>query len=227
MTQPDNTTPHNSSNYDEQVRKVIPYYDFFHAETINLIKAACPQPKKWLDTGCGTGTLIEKAAPQFPNTHFVLCDPSPQMLNVAKQKLQRLPNISFLEVAPTENLGNLKTRFDVITAIQSHHYLLPQRRVEVTKTCYRLLAKKGVYVTFENIRSITEVGTEIGKENWRQFEIRSGKTVEAAKTHLQRFGVDYFPITVAEHLALLRENGFSTVELLWYSVMQAGFYAVK
>jgi tRNA (cmo5U34)-methyltransferase len=32
---------------------------------------------------------------------------------------------------------------------------------------------------------------------------------------------------VPEHLALLRETGFKTVELFWKSHMQAGFYAVK
>jgi len=32
---------------------------------------------------------------------------------------------------------------------------------------------------------------------------------------------------VAEHLAVLRAAGFSTVELFWRAQMQAGFLAVK
>ncbi len=79
-------------------------------------------PKNWLDTGCGTGTLVEKAIKQFPSTHFVLVDPSQQMIEAAKQKLATYPNVEFLEPAPTKNLSNIKTIFDVITAIQSHHY---------------------------------------------------------------------------------------------------------
>jgi tRNA (cmo5U34)-methyltransferase len=37
----------------------------------------------------------------------------------------------------------------------------------------------------------------------------------------------FFPITVEEHLSLLKKMGFNAVELLWYSYMQAGFYCVK
>lgn len=54
-----------------------------------------------------------------------------------------------------------------------------------------------------------------------------GRTQEQADAHLKRFGSEYFPITAVEHLALLADCGFSTVELLWYSQMQAGFYASK
>ncbi len=74
---------------------------------------------------------------------------------------------------------------------------------------------------------MTELGTEIGKENWKQFEIRSGRTPQTAEAHLKRFGVEYFPLTIEEHLTSLRCCGFKAVEMLWYSVMQAGFYAVK
>ncbi|MGD0231966.1 MAG: hypothetical protein ABSC19_16690 [Syntrophorhabdales bacterium] len=45
--------------------------------------------------------------------------------------------------------------------------------------------------------------------------------------HRSRFGKSYFPITIAEHLELLRATGFSTVEIFWLSHMQAGFYAIK
>ena len=52
--------------------------------SLNLIKATHITPKNWLDTGCGTGTLAQKAIAQFPDAHFVLADPSPQMLDLAK-----------------------------------------------------------------------------------------------------------------------------------------------
>jgi tRNA (cmo5U34)-methyltransferase len=227
MFHSDNTTPHSAKAYDDQVRKTLPYYDYFHIETINLIKATHQQPRKWLDTGCGTGTLIQKAAEQYPNTKFKLVDPSLEMLNIAKQKLKNLPNIEFLDPAPTENLSALKAEFDVITAIQSHHYSHEAQRIEATKICFDLLTPKGIYVTFENIRPLTVLGTEIGKENWKQHQIQNGRDQATAEAHMKRFGVEYYPLTVEEHLSLLRKTGFSVVELLWFSVLQAGFYCIK
>jgi tRNA (cmo5U34)-methyltransferase len=226
MFSSDNTTPHTAETYDQQVRRTIPYYDCFHDETLNIIKASGITPATWLDTGCGTGTLAQKAIVQYPETHFLLADPSPLMLQVAKQKLQSHTNVGFIE-APTENLTDIATRFDIVTAIQSHHYSTEEGREQATQVCYNLLNPNGIYVTFENTRPFTTQGTAINLENWKNWQIRSGKTQAAAEAHIKRFGVEYYPITVEEHLALLRKTGFSVVELLWYSYMQAGFCCIK
>jgi Methylase involved in ubiquinone/menaquinone biosynthesis len=226
MFSSDNSTPHTAETYDAQVRKTLPYYDSFHSETLNLIKATKVAPEAWLDTGCGTGTLAQKAIAQYPETTFVLADPSVQMLQAAKQKLSGYGNVEFIE-APTENLTELTTRFDVVTAIQSHHYSTVQGREQATQVCYNLLNQKGIYITFENTRPFTQQGTVIGLENWKNWQIKSGKTQEQAEAHIKRFGAEYHPITVEEHLALLRRTGFSVVELLWYSYLQAGFYCIK
>ena len=116
---------------------------------------------------------------------------------------------------------------DVITAIQCHHYLSREGRAKATGVCYNLLKEGGVYVTFENIRPLTEEGIIIGKRYWGNFQLTYGRTEEEIKEHLERFDTEYFPITVEEHLKLLRETGFRTVELFWYSYMQAGFYCIK
>ncbi len=226
MFNSDNATPHLASVYDKQVQITLPYYNEFHDETLNLLKAMRLDPKRWLDTGCGTGTLIEKALKQFPSTQFVLVDPSSHMLREAKTKLKNRSNVNFLNTAVTQDLCGAEV-FDVVTAIQSHHYSQVNEHSKATKVCFNLLTTEGVYVTFENIRPLTEKGTEIGKENWKQHQIKSGRDIKTAEVHMQRFGVEYHPLTVEEHLVLLRKTGFSVVELLWFSVMQAGFYCIK
>jgi tRNA (cmo5U34)-methyltransferase len=136
--------------------------------------------------------------------------------------------VSFLGSVTTQDLileGS--ERPDVITAILCHHYLQKGARLAATRKCYEMLKPGGLYITFENIMPLTAAGTEIGKTNWKNFQIAAGKTVEEAGNHIKRFGVEYFPITVEEHLSLLRSCGFKAVELLWYSYMQAGFYCIK
>jgi tRNA (cmo5U34)-methyltransferase len=90
-----------------------------------------------------------------------------------------------------------------------------------------LLTQRGVYVTFENIRPLTNEGITIGKEIWKNFQLSQGRDSTTVEKHLERFDVEYHPITIEEHLSILRKTGFSTVEMLWYSYMQAGFYAIK
>jgi tRNA (cmo5U34)-methyltransferase len=226
MSQSDNTTPHLASYYDEQVQATIPYYDTFHSETISLVKTVNPQPKLWLDTGCGTGTLVGKALEYFETTTFILADPSSEMLVKARDRVPEANRIRFLEPTATQDLY-LSERFDVITAIQAHHYLSREMRQKATQVCFNLLKEGGIYITFENIRPLTVQGIQIGLNHWGQFQLSQGKNIDAVSQHRQRFDREYFPITVLEHLDLLKTCGFKTGELFWFSSMQAGFFGIK
>jgi tRNA (cmo5U34)-methyltransferase len=226
MKNNDNLTAHSALSYDEHIRQSIPNYDSFHEETVNLVAAYSPNPDFWLDTGCGTGTLILKAYSTFLNTKFVLADPSAAMLEIAKQKLNSIDNVIILPPCETIDL-NLSEKVDVITAIQAHHYLDMRQRKASTEKCFDLLKPQGIFITFENIRPLTERGTEIGKEYWKRFQEHAGKPKEEAQKHLERFGNEYHPITVLEHLELLKWCHFKVVEIFWYSYMQAGFYCIK
>jgi tRNA (cmo5U34)-methyltransferase len=222
--------PNYAQNYDAHIEVTIPYYRTFHLEIINLVKAFGKEPQLWLDTGCGTGNLVLKAARSFLQTQFLLADPSSEMLDAARAKLvsQHKMRITFLERSSTQDIALTGGDSpDVITAVLCHHYLRDQARADVTRRCYQLLKPGGAYITFENIRPLTPDGTEIAKAYWRIFQLASGKTEAEVENHIGRFGVEYYPITVEEHLALLRDCGFKVVELFWYSYMQAGFFCIR
>jgi tRNA (cmo5U34)-methyltransferase len=225
-----NYTPHPPEDYDANISSIIPYYSAIHQEIINLVKSLPTSPKVWMDTGCGTGSLVNKAIKELPDTKFLLVDPSERMLDQARRKLS-LHSAGRLELfrasATQEFSQELEEKPDVITAIQCHHYLNREDRARATSVCYDLLREGGIYITFENTRPLTEEGIIIGKRYWGNFQLSRGRTEEEISKHLERFDTEYFPITVEEHLKLLREAGFKAVELFWYSYMQAGFYCIK
>ena len=104
----DNKTSQAAQDYNANIGKTIPYYNLFHDETLSLVKAVNPNPMVWLDAGCGTGNLVEKAAAIFTDTHFVLMDPSAAMLDIAKQRFacnDKL-NLTYL-LAGTEKILSL------------------------------------------------------------------------------------------------------------------------
>lgn len=230
----DNKTPYKSELYDTHVLETLPYYTSYHIETINLVKSLSKEPDIWLDTGCGTGTMVKIALEHFRHTKFFIVDPSEGMLDEARDKLinnsdnHLKPRVKILKPSPTQEFSQeFEKSPDIITAIQCHHYLNNDDRKKAVKVCYENLKEGGIFVTFENIRPLTEKGVKIGKENWKNFQLARGKDNEEVNQHLSRFDSEYFPLTIEEHLKLLRETGFETVELLWYSYMQAGFYAIK
>lgn len=230
MIHKDNKSSHRSKDYDIEIIDTIPYYESFHDESIKLINTILTEPNIWLDTGCGTGTLVQKALEKFDNTYFILADPSEEMLNLARNKLSKyfINRLKFLEPVETGDITlDELCKPDVITAIQSHHYMSLNERVQATENCYDLLKNGGLYITFENVRPSTSIGVEIGMEYWKNFQESRGRNQKRVENHLERFDVEYFPITIEEHLSLLKRSGFSVVELFWRSYMQAGYYGIK
>ena len=41
-------------------------------------------------------------------------------------------------------------------------------------------------------------------DRWKMYQIRSQKSSKEAESHINRYGSEYFPITIEEHMELLR-----------------------
>jgi tRNA (cmo5U34)-methyltransferase len=221
----DNLSSHKSLNYDNEVIKTIPYYDCFHVETINLVKSIFQCSKKWLDTGCGTGNLIEKALIEFPDFKFYLADPSDDMLSICEKKFDN-SQVQIIGIHDTASI-NIDFQVDIITAIQSHHYMDTSSREIATKNCFDLLRDNGIYITFENIKPDSHFGIENCLKRWGDYQLKKGRYKPDVEKHKNRFDKKYFPIKISEHLDLMRQTGFRFVELFWMSNMQAGLYGIK
>ncbi len=197
MLNKDNSSSHGSEDYDQLVTKTIPYYESFHNESLKLIRTILNEPEIWLDTGCGTGNLVQKALEEFNNTFFILADPSVEMLNKARTKLVKYPHERFEFLKPAET-GKIVLENDckpnVITAIQSHHYMSVEERVKAIKIYYTLLDDNGVYITFENIRPNSPEGLEIGMDYWKNFQKSRGRDSKTVEMHLNRLILNIFQL---------------------------------
>ena len=220
----DNSSAHNSNVYDSRIVSVLPYYREYHGQIIDLVEKLEIDSPDWLDTGCGTGTMAACVLEKRNDVSFTLCDPSENMLQEARKKLSgrdvRYLNESSLQLSFTDE-------FDVVTAVQSHHYLQFEERRSAVMNCYNALRESGVFVTFENIRMSDPVSDKIALKRWVAFLEEHGNTPEEVQFQIDRRGVEVLPITIEEHIRLLRGVGFKTVDLLWTSYLQAGFWAIK
>ena len=200
----DNKSAFAVNQYDENVRKVIPFYDEIYAQIFSVIEAYCgDRPLAVLDTGCGTGTLGKMALERLNLSELVLCDPSEKMLADAQGKLKN--QVCEFHCVGSEKL-DFENRFDV---------------------CFKALKAGGIFICFENTAPFTEYGVSNMLKRLETYEIKAGRTPEEVKSHSARYNREFFPITIKEHLKLLEKTGFSVAELFWHSNMQSGFYAVK
>jgi tRNA (cmo5U34)-methyltransferase len=220
----DNASSINAIEYDENINRTIPYYDEFHKQTIDVVQNMEYQQIKWLDIGCGTGTLTARAAETFQDAHFLLADPSPKMIEQAKCNMQG-KKADFRLVNSIELYYD--NQFQVVTAIQAHHYMKNEERKEALANIYQALQAGGIFIAFENIIPDSEILKALELERWGKYQLRMGKSEQEVETHKSRCGQNYFPLTVQEHIKLLTDSRFQYVNVFWRSYMQMGIYAIK
>lgn len=224
MARNDNTTPMVAKEYDKKINDVIPYYPDFYMQTIDVVEQCEFAKMDWLDLGCGTGSLEEMAFQRFSEIDFVLVDPAEKMLEQAKEKL-RNREVQYICAGSADI--QFENRFYIVTAIQSHHYMHENERKIATKRVYQALKEGGIYIYFENIVSEDEEVKSFELLRWGRYQQRNGKTEEEAREHNARCGTKYFPLTMEQHIQLLKSVGFRKVHVFWISYMQMGIYAVK
>ena len=219
----DNTTSHTAVEYDSGVVKTIPYYTEFHPQALDLIRQK-GDVKHLLDVGCGTGLFEAMLLDAFPEVQITAVDSSEQMLEQARLRICS-EQIQYLCRRAEEM--DYKAAFDVVTAIQVHHYLHEDQRELATRNAYWALKPGGLYISFENVIPEAAELRAPELERWKRFQISRGKTPEQAEAHARRCGVNYFPISVEQHIALLRKTGFRLVYVFWKSYMQMGILGIK
>ena len=222
----DNLSAFSSREYDEKTKQTLPFYEEYYTQTIELVKMACHSSVNWLDIGCGTGKMGSVVFDNELNLDkFVFCDSSEEMIRISKERFHSYNNTEFC-VCDVRELPFVN-EFHVISAIQVFHYLQTADRKDALKRCYEALTENGLFISFENFAPFTDTGKAISLERWKKYQIEQGKTQEEAQKHIERYGIGYYPITIEENLKLMRDCGFSVVEILWLTNMQAGFWGIK
>ncbi len=105
-----------ASGYDQRWRR-------YTADTLTLLKAwACLSPQAAvLDIGCGTGEFERSVLSEHPEQRMVGVDISTKMLELARQKCQAYPNVTFL-VASASALPFPEHTFDAVVSASALHY---------------------------------------------------------------------------------------------------------
>lgn len=220
----DNTSAFSASEYDGEISKTLPYYEHFYEQVTDIVKIQSSKPLTWLDVGCGTGKMAETAFKTLDIKKFIFCDSSAKMTDMVKKRFGD-KNAEFITSSVLEL--DINGQFDVVTAIQVFHYLQREERMEALKKCHKALAQDGVFITFENFAPYSEAGKRLFLERWKAYQLSRGRDAAECDKHIGRYGREYFPISISEHLKALEQSGFENVEIIWVSNMQVGLLGIK
>ena len=220
----DNTSAFCAEKYDTEIRKVLPYYEDFYRQVVDIVKVRFDRPLAWLDIGCGTGKMAEAAFKTLDIENFLFCDSSEDMIKIAKERFAGEKSKYVVSSFPELNESG---PFDVITAIMVFHYFTKEDRRKSLQKCYKNLRHDGIFITFENFAPYSEAGKRLFLERWKIYQRSQGRSAGSCDEHVGRYGNEYFPISISEHLELLRQCGFEQTEVIWVSNMQVGLLGIK
>lgn len=220
----DNATPFKPSEYDQKIKITLPFYEDFYDQIVEVVNAYFGRKLTWLDIGCGTGKMAEVAFLKTPIAHFTFCDSSPQMIEIARRRFSD-KNTTFI-TSSIQKLG-IEQKFNVITAVQVFHYFSKEDRLSATEKCYNILEHDGLFMSFENFSPHSKEAEPLFLKRWGLYQLSQGKSRADCDEHLGRYGKQYFPISISEHLNVLRQSGFQTAEIFWLSNMQVGLLGMK
>ena len=194
----------------------------------NAAKATTPNAHRILDVGCGAGNYSLKLLEQFPDLDFDLVDLSRPMLDRATERLSAKTNgaisthqsdIRVLELAANS--------FDIIVAAAVLHHLRDENEWRaVFQKFYRVLEVGGsVWISDLVTHSIEHVHAMM----WARYgeylsDLKNDEYRQEVFAYIER---EDSPRPLLWQLNLLREVGFSHVEILHKNSVFAAFGAVK
>jgi tRNA (cmo5U34)-methyltransferase len=190
--------------------------------------ATTPHARHVLDVGCGAGNYALKLLESLPNLDVTLIDLSQPMLDRARLRLSRATAGRIRIVQGDVREVKLPDgEFDVVLAAAVlHHLRTDQEWQDVFKAFYRALRPGGSVWVFDLVESsIPAVGRLM---RGRYGEYLSRLKDEAYRDHVFAYvEKEDTPRPLLFQLDLLRQVGFSQVEVLHKNVCFAAFGAVK
>jgi tRNA (cmo5U34)-methyltransferase len=187
-----------------------------------------PHAQEMLDVGCGGGNYTLKLLERMPHLNVTLTDLSSAMLDRAVQRVQ--PKAARPVTAIPADIRELdlgQQRFDIILASAVLHHLRGESEWKaVFQKLHDALKTNGSLWIFDIVESPLP---ELQAIHWRRYgEYLVALESEAFRDEMfARILEEDTPRSVAYQLDLLREVGFSDVELLHKHSCYAAFGAVK
>ncbi|WP_394822463.1 class I SAM-dependent methyltransferase [Pendulispora albinea] len=228
------------SRWDTQQDRYIERREERFAVIGDLLAATCRADAKILDLACGPGSLGARLAERFPKAQVVGVDYDPVLLAIARTAHREDPRRRFLE-SDLRLSGWWKDEapasFDAVVSTTALHWLGSHELVRVYREAARLLRPGGVLVNGDHVapapgeqalarvvaRSREQMHVEADArgaatwEGWWDAIAHDATFAGAWEERGRRFGARHGeePITLAYHLAALRQAGFEETGVAW------------
>lgn len=216
--------------FDDMIRRSVPLYEEIQRMTVEVaVRFAQPRSRVY-DLGCATGTTLSLliAAIHLPGVQFIGVDNSDAMLSKAKDRLADA--ISGRNVVLRQADLNEMREFSpasVIILNWTLQFVQPSNRTRLLRSIYAGLQDGGCLVIVEKILPNDSFLSELYIEFHHAFKRRNGYSDLEIAQKRESLEQVLVPLRIEDNIALLRQTGFSVIDVFfrWYNF--AGLIAIK
>jgi tRNA (cmo5U34)-methyltransferase len=208
-----------ADNFDRARRKLIPCFDEFYRTALELLPFGSDDRFELLDLGAGTGLLSAMIAKAYPKARLTLFDLTPEMLQIARQRLKPLgKRVKFVtadlaKAAPSEP-------YDAVVSALAFHHLPDSGKRHLFADIFKYLTPRGVFINADKVAGEGAAIDQRARQMWikRARELKvSERDLNAALEGMKQD----LPATVGQQLGWMREAGFVEVSCSYRNLIFA------
>ena len=181
-----------------------------------LIRAFAPGAVKILDLGAGTGNLSRVILANLESAQVRLMDFSANMLAEAPKVLEAFPGR--YEIVTSDFLGRAlgSGEFDaVVSSFAIHHCRGEGQYLDLYKRIFDCLIQPGIFICCDVVSGENPFFSEYNENEWRTFLDERDFPSEQIDKILSNYHIEDSPLSIPNHLTLLKQAGFSRSDVVW------------
>ncbi|MCD1623997.1 SAM-dependent methyltransferase [Citromicrobium bathyomarinum] len=215
-----------ADSYDERNSRLAPISDGLHF-LLRLTLASLPESARVLCVGVGTGADIFALASERADLKFVGVDPSAQMLEIARYRLDEAGIGARCELVHGYVDAVAERDFAAVVSLLVAHFVQREDRPAFYRAIYDRLAPGGRFLSAEISGDLDAPQFPAMVDDWRQVHALTGANEESLASLGDTLRNVLGVIGPAETEALWREAGFAVPVPFFQAFMIRGWHADK
>jgi len=215
-------------SFDSHVRKSVPFYDEIQRLVVELSEFFVHDGSRIYDVGSSTGETLSLLARKHANksdTQFVGMDVSLPMVAAARKKCAELPNVNILHQDAT--LFSRFERADYVLSLYVLQFLDRDDRFGLVNKVHDDLRVGGALIYVDKLYAEHSILEHMWNDLHWDFKKGQGLSDEMILEKARSLRGVLKPMTLRENVTMLRNAGFTTVDVFFKWMNWAGFLAIK
>lgn len=210
--------------FDDMLGRSVPFYDEIQRMVGELVADFAAEDTTIYDLGCSTGTTLSAIAGALPpelRVRFVGVDSSPEMLDVAREKLAEGGGLKHpLELRCADlDQGVQILDASVVLMVLTLQFIRPLYREHVIRGICEGLVDNGCLILVEKVLGENSTFNRLFIKHYYEMKRRNGYSELEIAQKREALENVLIPYRLEENKELLRKQGFPHVDVFfkWYN----------